>query len=62
MKLAGKIVVVTGGGAGIGRALCGRFRREGAKAVVAAKAEDCDRWLGGMAKLRCSLSSGQVER
>lgn len=36
MKVAGRIVVVTGGGAGIGRAMAARFRQEGAKAVVVA--------------------------
>jgi NAD(P)-dependent dehydrogenase (short-subunit alcohol dehydrogenase family) len=36
MKIAGKIVVVTGGAQGIGAALCTRFAREGVKAVVAA--------------------------
>ncbi|HYL37432.1 MAG TPA: SDR family oxidoreductase [Bryobacteraceae bacterium] len=35
MKLQGKIVVVTGGGNGIGRALCRRFAAEGANVVVA---------------------------
>jgi NAD(P)-dependent dehydrogenase (short-subunit alcohol dehydrogenase family) len=34
MKLAGKIVVVTGAAQGIGAALCARFAAEGAKAVV----------------------------
>ena len=39
MKLQDKIVVVTGGANGIGRALCRRFAAEGAKAVVVADVE-----------------------
>lgn len=35
MQLAGKIVIVTGGANGIGRALCRRFAQEGAKVAVA---------------------------
>jgi NAD(P)-dependent dehydrogenase (short-subunit alcohol dehydrogenase family) len=39
MQLQNKIVVVTGGANGIGRALCRRFAAEGAKAVVVADIE-----------------------
>lgn len=40
MEIQGKVVVVTGGGHGIGRALCGRFATDGAETVVVA---DVDR-------------------
>ncbi len=36
MQIQNKVVIVTGGANGIGRALCLRFAREGAKAIVVA--------------------------
>src|SRR5205814_8638705 len=54
MKLREKIVVVTGGANGIGRALCRRFKQEGAAGIVvadidAAGAAEVAREVGGMA-------------
>ena len=54
MKLAGKVVVVTGGGNGIGRALCRRFSAEGTRGIVVAdideaRASEVAREVGGVA-------------
>jgi NAD(P)-dependent dehydrogenase (short-subunit alcohol dehydrogenase family) len=54
MKVAEKVVVVTGGATGIGRALCRRFAKEGARAVVvadidAAGADSVANEIGGWA-------------
>ena len=40
MKIAGKVIIVTGAASGIGRALCRRFAQEGAKAVVVADVDE----------------------
>jgi NAD(P)-dependent dehydrogenase (short-subunit alcohol dehydrogenase family) len=60
MKIKDKIVVVTGGGDGIGKALCERFHKEGAKAIVVAdldgaKAAAVAKSVGGKA-YRCDVA------
>lgn len=53
VKLQGKVVVVTGGASGIGKALVERFHKEGAEAIVvgdlnAGGAEEVARSVGGI--------------
>lgn len=55
MRLASKVAVVTGGGSGMGAAICRRFAAEGAKVVIfdcrADRAETVANELGGSAML-----------
>ena len=67
MQIAGKVVVVTGGAHGIGRALCERFAKEGAKGVCVADLDEAvgrqeAASVGGMF-VRCDVSDeGQVQQ
>jgi len=61
MQLSGKTVIVTGGGSGIGRALCNAFHQVGAKTIVVADvdlqaAERVAAAVGGVA-FRCDVSN-----
>ena len=61
MQLSGKTVIVTGGGSGIGRALCDAFHQAGAKTIVVADvdlqaAERVAATIKGVA-FRCDVSN-----
>lgn len=47
MKLEGKVAVVTGGGQGIGKAITGRFLREGGRVVLAEADEEAGEKAAG---------------
>jgi NAD(P)-dependent dehydrogenase (short-subunit alcohol dehydrogenase family) len=61
MEIADRVVVVTGGARGIGRALARKFAAAGAEIVVVADIDADDAWsvareIGGMA-IRCDVSN-----
>jgi len=65
MKIKDKVVVVTGAATGIGRGLCQRFKREGARAIVVADLDGAAaaavaREVGGIAVKTDVASEAQV--
>ena len=67
MELANKIIVITGAGSGIGRALAIRFHAEGAKSIIAvdinlANAEDTAQMVGGTAMMADVAEEGDIIR
>jgi NAD(P)-dependent dehydrogenase (short-subunit alcohol dehydrogenase family) len=67
MQIAGKVIVVTGGSHGIGRALCERFAQEGAKGVCVADMDEAAgrqvaAAIGGLF-VRCDVrDEGQIKQ
>jgi NAD(P)-dependent dehydrogenase (short-subunit alcohol dehydrogenase family) len=55
MKLTDKVVVVTGGANGIGRALCSRFAAEGAQAIIVADVDE-----SGAAEVANKIASAEA--
>ena len=67
MKIRDKIIVVTGAASGIGKALCERFKAEGARAIVAvdlneAGARETAQALGAIAMVADVSSEADVQR
>ena len=67
MKVAGKVVIVTGGASGIGKALVERFHKEGAKALIVADlngagAEAVAKSVGGIAVQADVTKEADVQR
>src|SRR4051812_40772998 len=67
MQVREKVIVVTGGAHGIGQAMCRRFAREGAKAVVvadrdAAAATQVAKEIGGLAVPTDVSNEAEVKR
>jgi pyridoxal 4-dehydrogenase len=64
MKLEGRVAIVTGAGQGIGRAIAGKLREEGASVVVADKNPDTAQKaaadIGGVAHVTDVSDAGQV--
>ena len=67
MELANKIIVITGAGSGIGRALAVRFHAEGARSIVAvdinlADAQDTAQMVDGTAMMADVAKEGDIVR
>ena len=67
MDIKGKVVIVTGGASGIGRALCERFAKEGARGVVVADldergAQEVATLIGGLAQRVNVADESEVQR
>lgn len=67
MELRDKIIVITGAGSGIGRALAVRFHAEGAKKIVAvdinlSNAEDTASMVNGIAMMADVAKEDDISR